>query len=358
VGYQGPTEVVLRLERSGGDSQSDERGNVGSFVVVDAMLAETFDNQPYVNYVKQERSFWKRFRNRSIQSLATIDFQAEMIDGVSGATMTSMAVAETIRNACQKWIDVDQKLAKAVADDNQGPKSPGQPKRKRAINGSLTEWLTGVCALLAVVWSRSRLRGQKRFRIAWQITMLAIIGWISGNLLSLALLSGWTRGGVAWQFAPGLTILATVAIFAPAILKGNVYCDHICPHGILQQWIRPNQGRGLPMSARVALRTFAIILLVLALFTAVAPVRINLAWMEPFDSYSSRVLLSGSAFVFLASLVLSRVTPMGYCRLACPTGKLLDYVRRDASRYRLTIADGCLVVATACIWIIPKLSSV
>lgn len=353
IGYQGPTEVILQIQESAGGSLDDQNDGRVMPIVMDAMLGESFDNQPYVNYVKQERSFWKRFRNRPIDSLAEIDFEAEMIDGVSGATMTSMAVAQTIRNACNQWIEIRQTggLAETTQSSESGL-SVG-PTRQRKLNASWTEWLTGGIALSAVLWSRSRFRGRRPFRIAWQATMLVSIGWISGNLLSLALLGGWTRGGIAWHFAPGLAILALVAILAPAVMKGNVYCDHVCPHGILQQWIRPRPGRGLLPRLSTALRLSAIVFVVVALIAVLWPAKIHLAWFEPFDAYSSGVLLSLSAFVWAASLVLSRFVPMGYCRLACPTGRLLDYTRRDASRHRLTGVDAVVIAATVIIWVVP-----
>ncbi|HBJ36207.1 MAG TPA: hypothetical protein DDZ51_15945, partial [Planctomycetaceae bacterium] len=348
VGYQGPTEVILRLEEPADESLDSERSSNQKPMVIDAMLGQSFDNQPYVNYVKQERSFWRRFRNRTIDSLAALDFEAELIDGVSGATMTSMAVAETIQNASKRWLEIDQQRTLA---ESSKPLLPGGPARQRTLNASWTEWLTGGIALVALLWSRSRLRGRRWSRIAWQITMLISIGWFSGNLLSLALLSGWTRGGIAWQFAPGLAVLAMVAILAPAVMKGNVYCDHICPHGILQQWIRPRKGHN-PMSLnKVAIQISAVVFILIALISVVQPTKVNLAWFEPFDTYASGVFLSLSAFIWSLSIVLSRIAPMGYCRLACPTGRLLDYTRRDASRYKLTAVDVILVAATAFIWL-------
>lgn len=350
IGYQGPTEVILQVQHSVGDSSDTEPSGDRMPIVIDAMLGQSFDNQTYVNYVKQERSFWKRFRNRPIDSLAALDFEAEMIDGVSGATMTSMAVAETIRNASKKWIEIEQK--KTLAESSKPILSEG-PTRQRSLNASWTEWLTGGIAIMALLWSRSKLRGRRWSRLAWQVTMLVSIGWISGNLLSLALLSGWTRGGIAWHFAPGLTILAIVAMVAPAVLKGNVYCDHICPHGILQQWIRPRKGQKIKPLSEAAMRISAVIFIVVALIAVVQPARVNLAWFEPFDAYASGVLLSLSAAIWAASLVLSRITPMGYCRLACPTGRLLDYTRRDASRYQLTVLDAAVVTAAFCVWAMP-----
>jgi len=353
IGYQGPTEVILQIQESAGGMLDDQSDGQAMPIVIDAMLGDSFDNQPYVNYVKQERSFWKRFRNRPIDSLAEIDFQAEMIDGVSGATMTSMAVAETIRNACNQWIEIKETSVLAMTTESSKSGLPAGPTRQRRLNASWTEWLTGGIALSALLWSRSRFRGRRWLRIAWQATMLVSIGWISGNLLSLALLGGWTRGGIAWHFAPGLAILAVVATLAPAVIKGNVYCDHVCPHGILQQWIRPRAGRSLLPLLSTALRLSAFVFVVVALIAVLWPAKIHLAWFEPFDAYSSGVLLSLSAFVWAASLVLSRVTSMGYCRLACPTGRLLDYTRRDASRHRLTIVDAVVATAAVIVWVTP-----
>lgn len=352
IGFQGPTEVILQVQDSAtlppAISPDVESTGDSSPIVIGAMLGQSFDNQPYVNYVKQERSFWKRFRNRTIDSLAALDFEAEMIDGVSGATMTSMAVAETIRNASKKWIEIDEQMKLAQSPE---PTTSEGPTRQRKLNTSWNEWLTGGIALAALLWSRSRLRGRRWTRLAWQVTMLISIGWLSGNLLSMALLGGWTRGGIAWHFAPGLATLAVISIFAPAILKGNVYCDHICPHGIIQQWIRPRKSRKIDPRLEAALRVSAVIFVVIALIAAVQPAWINLAWFEPFDTYASGVLFSISATVWLASIVLARFKPMGYCRLACPTGRLLDYTRRDASRYQLTILDGALIAGVIGVWL-------
>lgn len=354
IGYQGPTEVILQVERSAPDSAGDPGD---ALIVVDAMLGESFDNQPYVNYVKQERSFWKRFRNRSVESLAAMDFDAEMIDGVSGATMTSMAVAETIRNACRKWLEIEREKTLAAAKETPLADQPKDTMRRRTLNASWTEWLTGIIALAAIFWSRSRFRGRWGWRIAWQATVLISIGWLSGNLLSLALLGGWTRGGVAWHFAPGLAILAGVALLAPAIMKGNLYCDHICPHGILQQWIRPRKGRNLTPILKVTMRISAVTFVLVALIAVVQPGIANLAWFEPFDAYATGVWMSLSAAIWGISLVLSRIIPMGYCRLACPTGRLLDYTRRDASRHQLTLADATLLVGTLAVWLTPMMLS-
>jgi hypothetical protein len=101
------------------------------------------------------------------------------------------------------------------------------------------------------------------------------------------------------------------------------------------------------------MRISAVIFIIVALTAVIQPTSVNLGWFEPFDAYASGVLLSLSAVVLAASLVLSRITPMGYFRFACPTGRLLDYTRRDASRYQLTVLDAAVVTAAFCVWATP-----
>jgi hypothetical protein len=98
------------------------------------------------------------------------------------------------------------------------------------------------------------------------------------------------------------------------------------------------------------LRVSAAVLIGLTFTSAVYPLGLNLSWFEPFDAYAAGVAISVSVALWGGSLVLARLEPVGYCRLACPTGKLLDYVRRDASSHQITTIDIGLALATAILW--------
>ncbi len=334
IGYQGPTEVFLKQDDNG--------------LVTDLMLGESFDNHPYVNYVKQEASFWRKFKGRTLESLAQLDLDEELIDGVSGATMTSIAVAETIREASAALLEHQQQVQQTATLQTTGEDFIG---RRLWWNWSTTELITAGLAMAALLWSGSRLRGRRVPRLIWQLTCLVLLGLVCGNLLSVALWGGWTRGGVPWRLAPGLATLVAVSVLAAAVNKGNLYCDHLCPHGILQQWIRPRQSRRLWAPLQHALHGSAWLVIVITLVGIVVPLTTNLAWLEPFDAYAVRVGVSFSLVIWAASLLLARLQPMAYCRHACPTGKLLDYVRRDASSHRITLVDFALLAGVVMIWI-------
>lgn len=402
IGYQGPTELLLKIqpanppEASRADSGSIASGSVGSEAderIEDAMIASSFDNQPYVGYVRQERSFWRHFRDQTVAELAEIDFDQRLIDGVSGATMTSMAAAHTLRNAAQQQLKIaQQRLARqptesaktaasaAARPSAQRPQAaeagttagqrPSRLTGQGRWNWSLNELGTILLVLLALAWSRSRWRGHRRWRLVWQTACFGWLGLISGHLLALTLLQGWIQSGGAWRLAPGLGLLILAATLAPILQRGNLYCDHLCPHGIAQQWLRPRHPRPVPRWLKSLLIGSACCSLAFALLgtmwlTGVAAT-IPLAWLEPFDGYASlrlggwrerlgsniwlTALAVPSLILAAVSLLAARRWPMVYCRLACPTGRALDFLRRDASRHRITAVDWALLTATILVW--------
>lgn len=335
VGYQGPTELLICVDPSQ--------------MVLAATFRSTFDNEPYTRYVRQEASFWAKFIGRNCEELASLDLKAEGIEGVSGATMTSMAIAESLQASCRE-------LSLHLQELNQPSVAASETKRQRTArwNLSWSELFTLVMALLSVAWSYSRWRGQRMTRLCWQMMCFVGLGWVSGNLLSLALFSGWTQGGIAWQLAPGLAMLLGLSLAAPMLLKKNIYCDQLCPHGIAQQWLRqlPHAGKAKRLaSMEMGLNISGWLAITIALFSLWQRQALPVAWLEPFDAYVWRVGLSWSALVWLLSLTLSYFRPMAYCRHACPTGKVLTYLRFDRKRYQLHALDGALVTALAISWL-------
>jgi hypothetical protein len=101
-----------------------------------------------------------------------------------------------------------------------------------------------------------------------------------------------------------------------------------------------------------ALKLSAVAILCIAVVSLLAPFVMQLTIFEPFDVYAWRVGWSVSAVVFIASLVLAAKEPMGYCRLACPTGMLLESMRRRRAGRRLLVGDMLLLAATIFVWLI------
>lgn len=350
VGYQGPTELLIRIEASGadGDMNADQTSSRPVITVADITIRSSFDNQPYVRYCKTEASFWNRFEGKTITALAAMDLAAEGVEGVSGATMTSMAIAETLVATA---VELETRLAER-SDSNDGARSLWS-RIRRWFSGAAGARLTRAdfgCVVILGLIPLSRSRGwfrQRRVRKLWLATVVVVIGMWSGNLISMALIAGWSAGGIAWQLAPALSAILVVALVCPVVAKSNPYCNHICPHGAIQQLVRPMQTSRRHW--RLPRRVFAVMkylpgsLLVTAYLTLLWIPSADLSSWEPFHAYLFRIAPWTTMLLAALTIVLSAFVPMGYCRLGCPTGRLLDHLRRSASSDRIQVADGVAI---------------
>ena len=316
-GYQGPTELLLRIDTGG---------------KVDGIrIRASYDNEPYVDYVRTEAGFWAIFENLTIAELSEFDPQAAGVEGVSGATMTSLAVADTLVEATRR------------AQQQQATSPTAAPIWSGSIRWTTADVITILTILLAVMLKYSGAFRNRTFRRVWLIWVATTIGIWLGNLLSMALVAGWSAEGIAWRLAPGLAAIACVAMLGPPLTKSNPYCNHLCPHGAIQQLIRPHHKSGryrkLKPNLSRFLRYVPGLTLCIAYIALVMFPSIDLASWEPFHAYLFRITGWGSLVFAFATLAISAVLPMGYCRFGCPTGRLLDYLKRTARSDRLQVGD-------------------
>ena len=316
-GYQGPTELLLKTSPSG---------------LVEAIrIRSSFDNEPYVDYVRTEAGFWAVFEEKTIAELSEFDPEAAGVEGVSGATMTSLTVAATLVAAAKQ---AQQQLSSPPVRE---------PSWLESIRWTTADLITIATLALAAIFTRMGWYKIRWLRRAWLIWVTAVIGLWAGNLISMALIAGWSAEGIAWRLAPGLSAIACLALVAPPLTKGNPYCNHLCPHGAIQQLIRPSRkslrNRKLTPAVRRRLRWLPGITLSTAYISLVLLPTIDLASWEPFHAYLFRIAGWASLMMAAASLAIAAVLPMGYCAFGCPTGRLLDYLRRTAISDRIQTAD-------------------
>jgi len=330
IGYQGPTDAIV-----GFDSENKVAG---------VAVLTSFDNEPYVGYVRDDEAFRGLWRGMTVEALAGMDPADHGVEGVSGATMTSQAIAAGIVRAAQerreRGVATDGVLARASA-------------WLRGIEGP--QWGAIAVILAGIATAFTRARGTWFGKIALPLAVLGYLGFGAGALLSLAQFAGWSQAGVP-AGAVVLTVLTAVAFVSPMTTKRNVYCSHLCGHGAAQQLLRrvaKPKGK-IPPRLRPWLTALPWALLALAILTAVVPLPIALVDLEPFDGYLPLVAGIPALLIFVVSLVASIRYPMAYCRYACPTGALLDHVRLHRASARFTWRDAvllaCLTTAVALSW--------
>jgi NosR/NirI family nitrous oxide reductase transcriptional regulator len=296
IGYQGPVDSLLILETNG---------------TLKAMaIRSSFENQPYADYPNDDAYFASLFTGRPIPQLADMNLTEEEVEGVSGATMTSMAMAEGIVKTASSW--EQERLQSLEA-------------KKPLLTWKARDYGSLAVILLAGFVAFTKRGKTKFFRISLQVLLVCYLGLVNGDILSQALFAGWAQSGVPWERAPILALLSLAALLVPMATGKSFYCHQLCPHGAAQQWMRKLKKKPLrlPKELDNVLQFLPAGLLALVVFLAFTGSAHTVAILEPFDAYVWEVAGGITIAIALISLVASAFVPMAYCRYGCPTGAVL-----------------------------------
>ncbi len=312
IGYQGPTETLLAIEANG--------------TIVGVAIASSFDNEPYVGYVRGDAYFAKILKKHSISQWSQLDVEKAGIEGVSGATMTSLAVANGIVEAAKRY--------ESHLPDR-------QTNREANIAGLWRAGSTIAIIAIGLLIGLTSLRGRTYVRFSFQVIIIVYLGLINGDLLSLAMFNGWAQSGIPWQNALGLVSLSTAALALPIVARTNIYCSHLCPHGAVQQLLPRRWKQRTPMSRQMTQMLLWIrpVLLAWVALVCLLHLPFSLVDIEPFDAYAWRAAAWPTVLVAMIGIAASFRVPMAYCRFGCGTGAILQYLRRNSKSDRLTRAD-------------------
>jgi Na+-translocating ferredoxin:NAD+ oxidoreductase RnfG subunit len=330
-GYQGPTATIAGF--------NIEEKLIGLFV------DQTYENEPYASYLNDDASFLKHYQSLTLNELSVLDPTANGIEGVSGATMTSMSVAEGLPLAANVAIQSSTDSDGIVVNQQQFV-------RKQLSRTRLSYWadlLTIVLTLIGAAFSFTKLSQRKWFRLAFQIAVILFLGFLNGHMLSQALVVGWSTHAIPWTVAPGLVFLSLAALVIPIFSKQQTYCHHVCPFGAMQQLGRNRLDWKIPIPKTAAriLEAIPFLLLLLVVVVACTGARFNLASVEPFDGFSFRIAGWATIAILIVGLLFSLVSPMAYCRFGCPTGALLNFLRFRADSDQFGLRDVAAIALAA-----------
>jgi NosR/NirI family nitrous oxide reductase transcriptional regulator len=292
--------------------------------VIGVRLRESQDTKEHVQDVRDDRYFMKTWNGKPWDLVARTTPEKFGIEGVSGASMTSMAMAEGIM---QRLAASEAALAR--------PASPWRFTWKEIGVILVT------VAALALAFTGTH--GKRWARRGFQLLVIAYIGFISGDLLAQSLIFGWTQNGVPWRSAPGLALLLAAALVVPWTTGKPLYCQHLCPHGAAQELLHglaPKRWRlHLPRGVEAGLRWFPPLLLGLILVVVLLALPLDLAHLEPFDAYVWQAAGATTITLAVAGLIASLFVPMAYCHYGCPTGAFLNFIRAHGPADRLGRRD-------------------
>ncbi len=314
LGYAGVTDALVVLDRD--------------WKIVGIKVHASEDTEEYVKNIAIDRRFLKKWNGLTWGAAADLDLKEAGIEGVSGATMTSMAIARSVKARLQASRD------EIVA--------------RPAFRLGWRDAGMGVIIVLAAAMAFGRAEWRHRWKRPYQVMLIAYVGLIAGDLLAQKLLAGWARSGVPWTTAPGLVLLTLAAFVVPWATRKPIYCHQICPHGAAQELIshyRPARWQvTLPAGVVRGLEFLPGALLLLVLVVALLALPLDLAGMEPFAAYILRSAGWATLAVAVVGLIASIFVPQAYCRFGCPTGALLNFVRARGATDRFSRRDAAALV--------------
>lgn len=204
MGYGGPLKVAVRVDTN--------------IVIQDLIIISHNETPSYVAKVLN-----REFQRQIIGKTYTDEIDMEQdLNGVSGATYTSRALAGAAKEAIQK-IAVEQ-VAYEVPESLTPKVSFGFP-----------EILVILLFVLSLFGVYSHNKWKKALRLGIMLSSLILMGiWLSAPLsilkINTLLLGYWPEwhNGLYWYLIIGGTILTLL------ITNKNIYCSWICPFGAAQ----------------------------------------------------------------------------------------------------------------------------
>ena len=323
LGYAGPSESLVAVEPDG-------------LRLRKVTLRSTYDTADYVSRIQDEepdpqgRTYLSKLTQWNVREWAEFDFRKAELDTVSGATLTSYALAKGLQTR--------------FADDQHGG------KRDREAAAKLWKSIALGCFILgALLMTFTSLHARPWIRRTWQVLLVVGLGLWLGQLLSLSLFAGWARHGLPWATAPALLSLAAVGLLIPWAARRQTYCHQICPHGAAQELLGGFKRLHVAIPARWhgwlgKLPSWA---LAGAFLAALAWPRWSLGEAEPFDAWILGTAVAIPLALAIVGLLASVFVPQAYCKYGCPTGALLKFVRTSSAEERWARRDTAAVVVLA-----------
>ena len=304
LGYSGPSDILLVFDKA------EELKGI--------LVRHSYDTPSHIEDVVKDYSFMEQWNGKSRSQIAvTRGLPMTKFHIVSGASRSSEAIVKSVV------------LRAGLGDANQEIDAKGMILPRFG-------WRDGAliaCSLLALALAFSKKSIVQRNRLWIHLVMVIYIGIVAADLLAQSLLISWVQHGVPWKELIGLVVLAGTALGVPWATGNPVYCTHVCPHGILQRWVMKilpaRHKRHLHSDDRWSFSILPGLLLVTVLIIAFCNLPIDLAGLEPFDAWSLKGVGIATVAIAVVGLAVSIFVPMAYCRYGCPTGFLLDLLKRE-----------------------------
>jgi len=292
IGYGGPLLVGTVLSPDG--------------KFKDIVILEHKETPSYINKITKA-GFFRQFEKKQVGDSLAFNYD---VDGVSGATLSTRAIASSVKSVAHTIALEELKIT---------------PKKAEV------KWNIGlheiVIALLFVLsYFMPKFKQLARFRFPFLLLSVVILGFWLNRSLSMGQISALFLGYFPVPGENLLWYIILIGAFAPALVTGkNLYCTYVCPFCGLQETTHKISRINLSMGKYMKwIRLGKEVILFLVLFLAFLALNPSVSSFEPFGTIFG---LNGSSYqwyllfvILLSSFFIRRF----WCHAFCPVGTILD----------------------------------
>lgn len=304
--YLESTDIIKNIRGYAGEI------NVGIFIDEEGFIKRvehisSKETQSYLSDIKNS-GFYEQFKTVSITK------GNQQIDAVSGATLTSEAIAKTVSQLIEEGTPYPISNYSEIDEVN---------------SFSLTAILNNVWIVHIIVIflmfafaMQHWIKKSKKTILILSILSVVYIGFFLNN--------SFTYISFIHPFV-GTSVSSLVGLYSLFVLLGaiwgkNTYCKYVCPFGNIQRIImqvnplKSRQKFFIPNKWIKRIRAAIAIVLLTGVLLGLR------SWsnFELFPDLFGLSILSVWFVITVITVLLTMVYPMIWCRLLCPTGSLLD----------------------------------
>ena len=306
-GYAGPTPLILAADKTG--------------AVVSITVLENNETPGYMADV-EDSPWWNRYERRTLGQIVD---GGQMPDAISGATMTSVALRQTLEAAAEA---LRRNSEPGIAWNQQA--GAARVTGARAYIRSWNQWLP-LILLLAMVIVLARHPGLLNGWLKWIVWVFSVVflGFYRSNYFSIGQIAAVIHGATPSPVYLGWHILFIFALVSPLFI-GRAYCRYVCPFGVLSEVLH----RVIPFSVTLPpavarwLKWLKYILLAAALVLILAFPSLPVDRFEPFQAIFIRVNFSSYVVFGITVLAVSIFIKRFWCVLFCLDGALFEQICR------------------------------
>ncbi len=297
-GYGGPLVVGIRAERT------DNGARIKEIIVL-----RHKETPPFLDRLNK-KNFFRQFAGKDVSD----NFIAgDDVDVISGASVSSIGFTAAVREAVH--LGAVQHLDLAATWQ--------QPSWNIGPNDAILVILFA----LAFYAAYRRDKAAKYARYLVMAGALVFVGFYANTSISLGSLAGIVMGYIPPLKQHPLWWIMMIGVLGSVIVLGrNIYCQFICPFGVVQNLLQKISGIQLRIKPQVQrqARTMIFSLSWVALMLIFLSAHPALGSYEPFAMMFSLEGLGIQWYILPAAIIGAFFVPNFWCRLFCPVGLYLN----------------------------------